>query len=160
VKKLIVRCAVGTVALLALIQLVPYGRDHSNPSVVAEPAWDSPRTRALFFRACRDCHSNQTEWPWYASLAPASWLVYHDVQEGRSKLDVSRWGRGKQHADEAAGMVRKGEMPPWYYLAAHPEARLDEADERDLIRGLVATFGDESGREHEHEHDDDDDREE
>jgi mono/diheme cytochrome c family protein len=152
VKKLIGFGAAAAIALLAVIQLVPYGRDHRNPPVENEPAWDAPRTRALFFTACRNCHSNETEWPWYASVAPASWLVYHDVQEGRSHFNVSRWGRGKQDADEAAGQVRRGEMPPWYYLAAHPEARLDEAAKRELIRGLVATFGDESEREHEHEH--------
>lgn len=141
--KLILRCAAVGVALLALIQLVPYGKDHQNPPVTREPAWDTPRTRDLFFTVCRDCHSNETVWPWYASVAPASWLVYHDVQEGRSHFNVSRWGQGKQDADEAAGMVRKGEMPPWFYLPAHPEARLDEAARRELIRGLVATFGEE-----------------
>lgn len=151
-KKLVGRGAVAAIALLALIQLVPYGKGSRNPPVTNEPAWDSPRTRALFFTACRDCHSNETQWPWYASFAPASWLVYRDVQEGRSEFNVSRWDRVKQEADEAAGQVRRGKMPPWYYLAAHPEARLDESEERELIRGLVATFGDESGRGHEREH--------
>lgn len=54
------RLAIGAAAVFALIQLVPYGRDHSNPPVVAEPAWDSPQTRELFFRACKDCHSHET----------------------------------------------------------------------------------------------------
>lgn len=70
----------GTLLVLLLaIQLVPYGRDHTNPPVVAEPAWDSPATRALFVRACADCHSNQTVWPWYSHVAPVAWLVAHDV---------------------------------------------------------------------------------
>jgi len=135
----------GLVALatLVIIQLVPYGRDHENPPVKNEPAWDTPQTRTLFFKACRDCHSRETAWPWYASIAPASWLTYYDVQEGREHFDVSRWGEGKQHGDEAAEMVRTGEMPPWFYLPAHPDARLTEADRLALIRGLIATFGDE-----------------
>ena len=54
------------------IQLVPYGRTHTNPPVTAEPAWDSPQTRALAVRACFDCHSNETVWPWYTSIAPIS----------------------------------------------------------------------------------------
>jgi hypothetical protein len=62
-----------------LIQLVPFGRDHTNPVVTAEPRWDSPVTRELADRACFDCHSNETEWPWYAGVAPVSWLVYRDV---------------------------------------------------------------------------------
>lgn len=145
--KLIAGCGAAAFTILVLIQFVPYGKNHENPPVVNEPTWDTPRTRSLFFTACRDCHSNETRWPWYASVAPASWLVYHDVQEGRSKFNVSRWGQGKQEADEAAGMVRKGEMPPWFYLPAHPEARLSDADARDLDRGLVATFGDEEEHE-------------
>jgi len=137
------RVALGGVALFALIQLIPYGRDHANPAVIAEPAWNSPQTREIFFRACKDCHSHETVWPWYASIAPASWLLQYDVEEGRSHFNVSRWGQGKQDADEAASMVRKGEMPPWFYLPAHPEARLTDAETQEFIRGLVATFGDE-----------------
>ena len=60
-------------AAVVVMQLVPYGRDHSNPPVTAEPNWDSPETRALFKRACFDCHSNETVWPWYAYVAPFSW---------------------------------------------------------------------------------------
>jgi len=130
-------------ALLALLQLVPYGRNHTNPPVTAEPSWNSQQTRYLFYRACKDCHSHETEWPWYASVAPVSWLVYRDVNEGRSKFNVSRWGQGKQEADEAAGLVREGEMPPWFYLPTHAKARLIETEKQELIRGLVATFGDE-----------------
>jgi len=58
--------AVGLIAMLGLliaVQFVPYGRNHSNPPVLAEPAWNAAQTRTLFFRACGDCHSNQTTWP-------------------------------------------------------------------------------------------------
>lgn len=141
--KRITRLGVAAVILFALIQLVPYGRDHENPAVIAEPAWDSPQTRELFFRACKDCHSYETHWPWYASIAPISWMMQYDIEEGRSHFNVSRWGQGKQDADEAAGMLRKGEMPPWFYLPAHPEAQLTDAEKQALIAGFVATFGDE-----------------
>ena len=144
------RVLVVLVALAFLIQLVPYGRDHSNPPVIAEPDWDTPRTRELFFAACKDCHSHETVWPWYASVAPVSWLLAHDVEEGRSEFNVSRWGQGKQEADEAAEMLREEEMPPWFYLPTHPEARLSEAERDELLRGLVATFGDDT---EEHDHD-------
>jgi hypothetical protein len=137
------RLGVAAVILFALIQFVPYGRDHENPPVIAEPAWDSPQTRELFFRACKDCHSHETNWPWYASIAPISWMMQYDIDEGRSHFNVSRWGQGKQDADEAAGMLRKGEMPPWFYLPAHPEAQLTDAEKQALIAGFVATFGDE-----------------
>jgi hypothetical protein len=144
------RIAAGIAVLFGifvLIQLVPSGRAHENPAVVNEPAWVSPRTRILFFEACKDCHSNETVWPWYSSIAPVSWLVYRDVAEGRSNFNVSRWGQGKQEGDEAAGMIREGEMPPWFYLPAHPEARLDDAETRELTDGLIATFGDKQDHE-------------
>ena len=133
----------AALALAAAIQLVPYGRRHSNPPVVREPAWDRPITRELFFRACKDCHSHETEWPWYSHVAPFSWLVEYDVAEARSHFDVSDWGRPHNEGDEAAEMVREGEMPLWYYLVAHPEARLSSSERDELVAGLVATFGDE-----------------
>ncbi|ABL64564.1 heme-binding domain-containing protein [Chlorobium phaeobacteroides] len=132
----------GTVLVLAAIQLVPYGRDHLNPPVTGEPAWDSPRTQELFSRACKDCHSNNTVWPWYSNVAPASWLAALDVSVGRKKFNVSEWGRAeKNEGDEAAGEVREGKMPPWFYLPAHPEAKLNDQEKKELADGLAATFG-------------------
>ena len=72
-KKLMIVVAVLAGLFLA-IQFVPYGRDHSNPPVIGEPTWNSPETRALAVRACFDCHSNETVWPWYSNIAPVSWL--------------------------------------------------------------------------------------
>jgi mono/diheme cytochrome c family protein len=145
----------GVLALAALglaIQAVPYGRPTSNPAVLREPKWDSPHTRELFFRTCKNCHSNETEWPRYAAVAPAAWLVRWDVDKGRSHFNASEWGRArKNHGDEAAQQVREDEMPPWYYRPLHPECRLSEQERRDLVAGLVATFGDsEDAPEHEH----------
>ena len=68
------------------IQFIPYGKDHTNPPVTSEPKWDSPQTKALFDRACASCHSNKTKWPKYSNYAPISWLITHDVNEGREKL--------------------------------------------------------------------------
>jgi mono/diheme cytochrome c family protein len=142
----------GGSALAFLIQLVPYGHDRTNPSVVQEPEWDSARTRELFFAACQDCHSNETAWPWYGAIAPVSWLVRWDVDEGRSHFNVSEWGRTKNQGDEAAEMVQEGEMPLWYYLPAHPEARLTAAEKAELIAGLERTFPADDERGHgEHE---------
>lgn len=140
-KRVLLIGAVALVAIFVLIQAVPYGRDHDNPAVAAEPEWDHPQTRELFYRACGDCHSNETRWPWYSQVAPASWLLQRDVQEGREHLNVSEWGQGEQEADEAAEMVEEGEMPLWFYLPLHAEARLTEQETDRLVRGLVATFG-------------------
>ncbi len=131
---------IATGALLLVIQLVPYGRAHQNPPVVREPAWDTPATRALAVRACFDCHSHQTRWPWYSHVAPASWMVQHDVDEGRSVLDFSDWTRHYEEAGDAAEEVREGDMPPATYLLAHPEARLSPEEKAALERGLTATL--------------------
>jgi mono/diheme cytochrome c family protein len=140
---------------LLLMQVIPYGRDHANPKERDEPVWDSADTRALFFRVCRDCHSNETVWPWYSHIAPVSWLVQSDVEEGREHFNVSDWGREKQDGDEAAEMVRIEEMPLWFYLPLHSEAQMS-ADERErFIAGLERTFPEESEDGHDNrEHDD------
>lgn len=134
------RIAFGVAMAGLVIQLIPYGAGHPNPPVVNEPEWNEARTRDLFFQACRDCHTNETEWPWYAKVAPASWLVRWDVDEGRSHFNVSEWGREHNAGDEAADMVRGGEMPLQRYLWLHPEARLSGTERRELATGLDATF--------------------
>jgi len=134
---------VVVVGLLA-IQLVPYGRDHANPPVQADPTWNSEVTRALARVVCDDCHSNRTEWPWYSNIAPVSWLVQRDVEEGRAALNWSQ-ARGSEEAGESAEKVREGEMPPWVYTLTHPAANLSDADKQALIDGLIATFGGEGG---------------
>ena len=131
---------VVTVLLALAIQLVPYGRDHSNPPVLAEPAWDSPRTEELVRRACFDCHSNEVEWPWYSNVAPMSWLVLGHVEEGRDELNFSEWGR-RQEIDEIVESVLEGEMPPQYYRLVNSKGRLSDAERDELLRGLELTFG-------------------
>lgn len=125
---------------LLVIQLVPFGRDHDNPPVAAEPSWDSAQTRELAVRACFDCHSNETVWPWYSHVAPISWLVQRDVDEGREELNFSEWNR-PQEGEEAAETVRDDSMPPRSYLLTHPDARLTETELAALANGLAATFG-------------------
>jgi hypothetical protein len=140
-KKLWTRGLLALLVLFLLMQLYPYGRAHANPPVTGEPDWDSPRTRELALRACGDCHSNETRWPWYSRVAPASWLVQHDVDEAREHLNFSEFDRPQRDADEAAEEVEEGEMPLGKYLWLHPEARLDERERADLIAGLERTLG-------------------
>ena len=128
----------GLFAVLLAIQLVPYGRDHSNPPGGRQIVWDSRRTQQLMTEACMDCHSNVTKWPWYSNVAPISWLVQRDVDEGRRELNLST---GEVEVDEMIESIREGSMPPWQYKPTHPGARLSEQEKRDLIRGLEATFG-------------------
>jgi hypothetical protein len=81
---------VGVLLLLFMgIQFISVKR--TNPPVTTQLKWDFPQTEALARRACMDCHSNETRWPWYTYVAPASWLTYYDVQRGRSELNLSTY---------------------------------------------------------------------
>ena len=135
------RIAFGLLGTVLVIQLVPYGRDHTNPPVTGEPTWDAPETRLLAKQACFDCHSNETEWPAYASIAPVSWLVQRDVDEGRAVLNFSEWPRPQEEAKEAAEEVLEGEMPPAPYTLIHAHARLNAVDRDRLAQGLARTLG-------------------
>lgn len=128
-------------ALLLLIQAVPYGRDHQNPPVVQEPNWDSPATKEMATRACYDCHSNETVWPWYSHVAPMSWLVQRDVDKGRNKLNFSDLQAAGDEIEELGEVVLEGEMPKPIYLPTHPEARLTQAERNQLAQGFANTFG-------------------
>ena len=128
----------GLVAGFVLIQFVPYGRDHTNPPVTAEYQWKSAEAKAVAQGACYDCHSNETVWPWYTNIAPSSWLVQRDVDEGRDNLNFSEWPAGAAIVTAAIGagiaeVVAEGEMPPFQYKIAHGEARLSDADRQLLI---------------------------
>jgi len=128
-------------AAAVLIQLIPYGRHHTNPPVTREPVWDSPALRTLFHRACFDCHSNETAWPWYSHVAPVSWLVQSDVDDGRRHLNFSEWDRPQRHAKDVDEQVKQRDMPPWFYLPMHPAAKLTEAEKQALIDAAGKSLG-------------------
>jgi len=156
-KKILLIGILVVAGIFLLMQLVPYGRNHTNPPVVSEPNWDSPETLALAERACFDCHSNETVWPWYSNIAPISWLVYHDTAEGRETLNFSEWGtRGEgEEGGEMAEQIQEGEMPMPIYLLTHTDARLTDAEKTALANGLYATGGSSETKES-REGDDDD----
>jgi len=132
---------IGAISIVA-IQFIPV--KHENPKVVSEPQWNSKNTRDLFFKACADCHSNETKWPWYSNIAPISWLVNYDVKEGREHFNVSMWNAQKKNkGDEAAEEFREGEMPLWFYTPLHPEAKFTDNEKKEFLSGLIATFGEE-----------------
>jgi hypothetical protein len=131
----LVRIVLVVVIVLVGIQFIPVNR--SNPPVEEEiPA--SPEVKAVLKRACYDCHSNETIWPGYSLVAPVSWLLAWDVREGREELNFSTWNRYNQKKrgkiiKEIWEEVQEGEMPPWFYLPLHPDARLSDSD-RSVLR--------------------------
>ena len=129
------RILTGAVALLVAVQLVPV--DRSNPVVQSDI--DAPAdVEAILRRSCYDCHSHETVWPWYSRVAPVSWLVAHDVEEGRGHLNFSEWPvtdfeDRESELRDIADEIAKGEMPLGIYLVMHREARLSEAESRLLV---------------------------
>jgi hypothetical protein len=135
--------AVAGVLTFVVIQAVPYGRAHSNPESTGEPEWATPRTRELMVAACYDCHSNEVEYPPYASVAPISWMVQRHVDEGRSKVNYSNFATDPGEAEESIEVLTEGEMPPSYFtrFGLHPEANLTADELAELVAGLRATPG-------------------
>jgi len=127
--------------ILVAIQFIPV--TYTNPPVINEPNWDSPETRALVARACFDCHSNETDLPWYSTIAPVSWLIYRDINAGREEMNFSEWrmeSKKVEHlVEKIEKVIKKGEMPPWFYLPMHPKAKLSVDEKELLIEGLQRT---------------------
>lgn len=139
--KLWIRLAAGLVAIFVLMQFLIFlpSFAHSNPEVTYTIQWDSERTETLVRTACFDCHSNETEWPWYSFIAPPSLLIGRDVNEGRDELNFSTGHR--LDVGEMIEVIQEGEMPPAIYTIMHPGADFDESEKAALIAGLRATFG-------------------
>jgi cytochrome c551/c552 len=139
---------IGSVAFLVIAQFVRIER--SNPPVESDVS-APPEVKARFRAACYDCHSNETVWPWYSQVAPVSWLLAHDVNEGREELNFSTWqrydsNRRRKKLKEMVETVNEGEMPPWYYVIIHPEAWLTDQDRAAIVTWANQGAGSGGGR--------------
>jgi cytochrome c551/c552 len=91
--------------------------------------------KAILRRSCADCHSLETNWPWYAQIAPASWVVARDVRRAREHMNLSAWPEAPDIEEaEIADMVSAGTMPPGRYMLMHPGARLSEAERQVILK--------------------------
>lgn len=124
---------------LALVLSVAISGPKSNPSPQRQISWDSKTTEDLFAKACADCHSYETNWPWYSNIAPVSWFVIHNVDEGREKFNVSASNMGE--TDDLIEVILENKMPPRDYLLMHPSAKLSSKEKQILMNGLGVTFG-------------------
>ena len=131
-------------ALALVIQLVPYGWRHPNPPVMADAPWPSTEARQLAVAACYDCHSNETDWPWYSYIAPMSWLVRKDVEDGRDELNFSTWDEEDTETDDAIETIESASMPPRQYKLLHTDARLS-SDERALLIEALRVMDEDGG---------------
>jgi hypothetical protein len=137
---------VGLLAGFALLQLPNPG--HPNPPVKSDfiAAARPPSTVAAGLRAaCYDCHSHETQWPWYARIAPVSWLIASDVNEGREHLNFSDWPAEAPTAAKKLDRINEvldyREMPPKKYTLLHADARLNEAQRKEIMDWTEAAAG-------------------
>lgn len=115
----------------------PFLRPHRVPSDPAARVDAVARVPSavltILHRACFDCHSDDTRWPWYSALPGAFWLMRNDVNRGRGQLNFSRWSQYDRFdradlLDKACDRAASRAMPLWQYRILHPDARLDDAD--------------------------------
>jgi len=129
---------IGALVLVAALVVAQAVRiEKTNPPEFSEIS-AAPEIQPLLRRACYDCHSNETVWPWYSNIAPVSWMVGSDVAEGRRMLNFSEWGRyaNDNQGVKLSGIIKEmqdGDMPPWYYSAIHRNSRLNQ-QERERIK--------------------------
>ena len=126
--------------IFVLAQLIRPAR--TNPPVDAARTIQSnaalpPEVSRIFDRSCRDCHSNETEWPWYSRVAPASWLLVSHVNSARRHLSLSTWADYSpadqaSHLEEMCEEVRDGQMPMSSYVLLHRSAALADGDRQAL----------------------------
>ena len=140
-RKVLLRAGLGLLLVAVLLQLLPFGRLGANPPVTQDAPWPNGRARELAVAACYDCHSNRTRRPLYSRVAPFSWLVARDVEQGRKKLNFSTWEGSGGDARDAAETIVDGSMPPRRYLLLHSDADLTEAERRLLVEALVGMGG-------------------
>jgi hypothetical protein len=128
------------VAAFGIIQLKPVAR--TNPPVTGDIA--APATiEATLRRSCYDCHSNETRWRWYSTIAPVSWIVAHHVELGRKEIDFSEWNSyyppTRRRKLEWMGRALHEEiMPPLSYRIVHPGSRLTDQD-RTALEQWIST---------------------
>ena len=136
VKKVLMGGGATLLLLFVAVQFVPV--DRTNPPVTTRARVPSD-VDPLLRRACFDCHSNETKWPWYSRVAPVSWLVADHVKDGRKNLNFSTWpvldpGAESHLLHEIEEVIEEGEMPLKSYLLGHPEARLSDAEKNMILR--------------------------
>jgi hypothetical protein len=141
----------GRVAFLALIVMQLFRPARTNPASDPGASFEAvvkppPQVASSLKRACNDCHSNQTVWPWYSHIAPASWLVVNDVNEGRAHLNFSNWTQSGAEAEkpdigDLCSEVQAGKMPLRGYTLLHPQAKLTTQEITALCALPVAAAG-------------------
>lgn len=128
------------IALFFLIQFIPSDLPENSDKVsydLIQTENPPEKVRAILYKACYDCHSNQTRYPWYSYIAPVSWLVSRDIKVGRGELNLSDWAELSKRKkikilNEISEEVEKKNMPLKIYTVIHRNAILSEDEIRTI----------------------------
>lgn len=129
---------IAVIVFAAFIGIQFFRPDTANPPIVPEQTLGAnanvPETvRSIFARSCNDCHSNETKYPWYSQIAPASWFLADHIKEGRKELNFSEWEtfnaqKKRRKLEEICEQVQTREMPLPSYLWIHRNAKLSDEE--------------------------------
>jgi mono/diheme cytochrome c family protein len=134
-KRWLIWGTLASLVVVGLLQLIPFGHG-KNPPVTRAAVWPSAQAEKLAASGCSDCHSNLTRRWWATEIAPASWLAQSDVNGGRSALNFSEWDKPQAELEDVIAAVQSGSMPPLQYKLFHGDARLTDAERKQLVDGL------------------------
>lgn len=137
-----VKSIIGGLIIFGSLQVIPVDRHY--PPVISDIK-APPEVKAVLRQSCYDCHSSETNWPWYGKIAPMSWLVTRDVNRGRKELNFSNWNplKSKKNIAEIYEEAHAGEMPLPLYQIAHPSAKLTVEDLQ-----ILKTWAEAAGADH------------
>jgi len=141
IKKFLIAAGAVAIAAAGGSLLHPFGTPAAlgaNQPILRDAQID-PGTLTILQRACQNCHSQQTEWPWYSHIAPVSWVIARDVQQARSHMNLSRWQDYStedrlQLLSGIGSAVRNRQMPVQRYVILHPEAWLTDSERQQIYR--------------------------
>lgn len=132
------------IVLVAFVIIQFFPIDKTNPSV--NPGMDflkikniSPETAKMIRTSCYDCHSDETQYPWYSSIAPASWILKNHIDEGRKHLNFSIFATYEPEIqihkmEECVKMLKEGKMPLESYFIGHQNAKITDIQRQELIK--------------------------
>lgn len=129
---------IAIIAILVVIQFIPHEMSTAEVNPVEEFSSDNEELTNILQTACYDCHSNETTYPWYASIAPVNYWLDGHVEHGREHLNFSEWNTypiaDQRHAaKEIVEVVEKKEMPMLFYWLIHWDAKLTDAERKVIV---------------------------
>ena len=150
--RVVKRILLFLLVLLVLLQLIRPAKNKSNAAapddislVKAVPA----DVQAILQKACYDCHSNNTHYPWYVNIQPVGLYLAHHIEEGKDELNFNAFGaysakRQRSKLKGIAEQIKEGEMPLRSYTLLHKEARLTAAEQTAVIKWVENTLNENS----------------